>query len=197
MDKIHWAPKVRRAQIWQIYQNDASGVVDEDLLMNVGHALYERCRCVLMVTRGQVECPHCGNIFDVGRMEGIGAVQCPTPVCGWQVTPELYHATWRHQDLLGGNILADAETFVENYPHAHTCPERMLLIDRLIHAFHWDAVQDKPNRSAANNFIQGSHPEVVNMLERLASTPDPAAKQRWRETIAVMWKRRRGEKPEG
>jgi hypothetical protein len=196
MEKIHWATKVRRAKIWQIYQNDAAGAVDEELLLDVGYALYERCRCVLMVTRGQVECPRCGNVFELGRFDGQGAVKCPSESCGWEITPDHYHSTWRHQDLLGGNILPDAESYARNFPEARSSQERMVLIDRLIHAFHWDAVQGKPNRSAANNFIEGSHGEIVDMLERLASAPDPQAKQRWRDTVTVMMKRRRGEKPD-
>jgi hypothetical protein len=29
MEKITWSPKVRQANIWQIYQNGALGAVDE------------------------------------------------------------------------------------------------------------------------------------------------------------------------
>lgn len=44
MEKITWAPKVRQRKIWQLYQNDALGAVDEALVEEVGFALWQRRR---------------------------------------------------------------------------------------------------------------------------------------------------------
>lgn len=45
--RIQWAPKLRRARIYQIYKNDAQGSVDEELIGAVGFDLYRRCRSIL------------------------------------------------------------------------------------------------------------------------------------------------------
>ncbi|HLZ07020.1 MAG TPA: hypothetical protein VKT80_00380, partial [Chloroflexota bacterium] len=58
-----WAPKVRPERIWQLYQNDARGTIDEVLVHDVGIALYQRCESLLLVTSGRVTCPTCGTIF--------------------------------------------------------------------------------------------------------------------------------------
>ncbi len=50
MAQIQWAPKVRRDLIRRLYQNDAHGLVDDDLINAVGFALYQRCESILMVT---------------------------------------------------------------------------------------------------------------------------------------------------
>ena len=36
IEGIHWAPKVNPAKIWQLYQNDARGTVDNVLVADVG-----------------------------------------------------------------------------------------------------------------------------------------------------------------
>src|SRR5258708_28782977 len=51
-----WAPKVRPEKIWQLYQNDARGLVDETLVDDVGLALYLRCESVLLVSAGRIKC---------------------------------------------------------------------------------------------------------------------------------------------
>ena len=68
----------------------------------------------------------------------------------------------------------------------------MVLIDTLLHAFHWDTQLNAPNRSAANNLIEGSHGQVLHLLDGI-SAGTPGAES-WRETAKVMRRRRRGKK---
>ncbi len=58
-EKLHWAPKVSRSKVWQLYQSDARGALDEDLLAEVGFSLKQRCESILLASRRQVECPRC------------------------------------------------------------------------------------------------------------------------------------------
>jgi hypothetical protein len=61
---IRWAPKVRQEQIWRLYQNDARGLIDEELIDEVGWALYSRCQSILWVTdRNRVPCPRCHHVI--------------------------------------------------------------------------------------------------------------------------------------
>jgi hypothetical protein len=195
IEKISWAPKVVRARVWQLYQNDALGAIDEALVVDVGFSLWLRCKSIVMVTLFQVECPRCRRIFDVGRMEGTESIECPTSNCGWQVTGEQYHASWRHRDLLGSRALTAFQTYVEGYPRAGSSAERMFCIDRLIHAFHWDLKENAPNRSTAGNLIEGSHTQVVAFLDRLSFGESGIDKEHWRETVDAMMRRRRGGTP--
>jgi hypothetical protein len=192
MDKITWAPKVRQAKIWQIYQNDALGAVDEALVEDVGFSLWSRCQSILLVSSGRVECPRCGEVFKIGAGEGTESIACPTPGCGWETTAEAYHNSWRHQDLLGCNALPAFQTFFDNYPRASSVRGRMLCIDQLIHAFHWDLKLNLPNRSAAGNLIEGSHAQVVAFLDRLSFGDTTITQAQWRETAGVMMRRRNG-----
>jgi hypothetical protein len=195
LEKIRWAPRLRQARLWQLYQSEARGLLDEDLLAEVGFTLLERCRSIDRVTRGEVECPRCGQVFAVRRPGEWtlpeGSLPCPAG-CGWSTTAGDYHASWRHRDLLATRAAPALAAYLRDYPRARTPQERMLCVDRLIHAFHWDAELDLPNRAFANNLIEGKFEDVVALLDRLSAI-DPEVKQHWREAIAVMWQRRRGQ----
>lgn len=201
MDRLNrrlWAPKVRPEKIWQLYQNDARGLVDPALVDDVGMALYLRCESVLLVSSGMVKCPECRTTFATHwhASHPEAAIVCPT--CSWATTSGQYHASWRHQDLIGVNAAAAFQTFVETYSSASTPRERMLQIDQLIHAFHFGLKGGAPHRSAANNLIEGSHSQVLGLLDRLSGNPPTASEASsddtvWRQQVDAMNKRRHGE----
>jgi hypothetical protein len=196
-EKIFWAPKVPQPKIWQLYRNDARGIVDQELIDDVGGRLYARCWSVLLVSSGQVECPRCGARFAVGwgAKPEDSATDCPTQGCGWATTGRAYHDGWRHRDLIGTNALPAFQSFVERYPAATSAREKMLLIDQLIHAFHWSIKSDAPHRSAANNLIEGNHAQVVALLDTLTYGDESASGTRerhadWRAAAEQMKRRR-------
>jgi hypothetical protein len=197
MEKISWAPKIRQAKIWQVYQNDALGAVDEVLLEDVGLVLFQRCRSIWLVTRREVECPRCGTDFKLSESGPWrllpGAQACPTPGCGWQTTAEEWHASWRHRDLLGAAAMPAIQTYLHDYPLACKMEERMLCLDQLIHAFHISLRTGKAGRSFANNLIEGSHDQVVEFLDRLSARSGGVDKNEWRNEIGDMYRRRRGQ----
>ena len=107
-------------------------------------------------------CPECRTVFEVpwiGQPEERAAA-CPG--CGWSTTAGEYHASWRHRDLRGGNARAAFAAFVERFPGAATDQERMLLIDRLVHAVH------TTGGLAARNLFEGRPRRVVEQLDALA-----------------------------
>lgn len=196
MERIRWASKVPQKLIWDLYQSDAAGLLDEDLLADVGFRLYHRCRCNYLVTRREVECPRCGAVFALRetapwRFEP-GLNTCPTPECGWQFTAEQWHDSWKHRDLLGSAAVPAIETYLRDYPRAKTPQARMLCIDQLIHAFHISLQSGKLNRAFANNLIEGSHEQVIALLDRLAARPGTVDKDQWRADVETMFKRRQG-----
>ena len=196
MEKIYWSPKIRQAKIWQLYQNDALGAVDETLVEEVGFGLFHRCRSIWLVTRREVECPRCGTVFrlcEPGSWKMLPGVQsCPSPGCGWETTAEQWHDSWKHRDLLGTAAMQAAETYLDDYPRARKTEERMVYIDQLIHSFHIGLQTGKASRSFANNLIEGSHDQVVEYLDRLSANNDGVDKEKWRAEIKSMFRRRRG-----
>jgi hypothetical protein len=85
--RIRWAPKVPREKIWRLYQIDARGIVDEELIDDVGLALYLRCQSILMVTGcKQVPCPRCAEIIVCPGERWSRQYRIVCPACSWQAT---------------------------------------------------------------------------------------------------------------
>jgi hypothetical protein len=157
-----YAPKVPVGWIVQLYRSDALGVHDAELVDKVGWRLHARCHDVLMVSASQVACPLCHSVFAVpwiGQPED-GVSLCPG--CGWSITAGAYHASFRHQDLLGGNARPAFEHYEASFPTARSDGERMLLIDRLVHALH------TTGGLAARNLLEGHPRQVLAALDALA-----------------------------
>ena len=62
-DKFHWAKRVSRRDILRLYESDAQGLLDEDLLNEVHYAIYVRV-CDMFEVReaqqyGRVTCRQC------------------------------------------------------------------------------------------------------------------------------------------
>jgi ribosomal protein L37AE/L43A len=189
-ERIRWAPKVHPNKIRRLYEAEASGLLSEEVVNEVGIELLLRVEAILNAMHGRLQCPRCRKVFTVEKKEE--EILCPQPRCGWQSTHAAYKASKRHRDLNVANALPAFEAFARNYPQARAATERMRLIDRLIHEFHWDAKQKLPNRSVGNNLIEGSHSLVVAFLDELSSSGG-VDRVSWRQTVAQMWSRRRGE----
>jgi hypothetical protein len=161
--RLKYAPKVPVALIARLYRQDALGLRDDALLVDVGWRLHARCRDVLLVSESMARCPECRAAFEVpwiGQPEELAAA-CSG--CGWRTTAGEYHASWRHHDLLGGNARPAFAAFVERFPAATTYQERMLLVDRLVHAVH------TTGGLAARNLFEGRPRRVIELLDALAS----------------------------
>jgi hypothetical protein len=196
MEKIRWSPKLRQAQIRQLYKNDALGAVDEALVEDVGFSLFQRCRSIQLVTSREVECPRCGTAFPMCAGDTWiylpGLQVCPTPGCGWETTAEQWHETWEHRDLLGTAAVQAIETYLHDYPNAKTPQAKIVCIDQLIHSFHISLRTGKVSRSFGNNLIEGSHEDVVAFLDQLFSQSGGVDMDKWRAEVEGMYDRRRG-----
>jgi hypothetical protein len=137
---------LRTDRLIRLYESDAAGMLDADLVDDVGWRLWERLSDVLRVNRGDVRCPACGTD-------------------------------------LHGNCPAYAE-FVDRFPTARTPKQRMMMIDAVVHELHLTA-QGDPSNFAARNFIEGTRPKIVALLEELANGPGSTvaagARERWEE----------------
>jgi hypothetical protein len=69
--QIRWSRRVLPAKIRRLYESDAQGMLDVELLDDVGYAIYVRCRDILEVSearQGRVKCKRCGHVIQ--RQQG-------------------------------------------------------------------------------------------------------------------------------
>src|SRR5947208_10067205 len=174
--EVRWAPRVNPHKIRRLYETDARGIVDDELIEEVGFGLYSRCLSIVIATEahaGRVQCPRCDQIVE-HRGDRNAVIQCAG--CGWRVRWGDYFKTYQDKHLHGGGALPFFRSYIEAFTKARSLRERMLAIDWLIHAFHCELVQD-PVRSVGVNLIYGKNTrEVTEFLDRLtygeASTPE-------------------------
>jgi hypothetical protein len=192
-----WAPRVAQHKIRQLYEADAQGIYDLDLIHEVGYSLLARCESFITANRaraGELPCPECGRT--VRREEML---RCP---CGWALPWADYFRTIQQKQLSGAEpVLQQFRDFVRAFPSARTPQEKMLLIDRLIHGFHTYFKTNVPTRPVAVNLIEGRMGDVVAFLDRLSygekSTPGTRETlAQWSESIEInrdWYPSRRGE----
>jgi ribosomal protein L37AE/L43A len=161
-ERLRFAPKVPVGWIVQLYRRDAMLIQDEERLAKVGGRLYTRCLDVLMVSDEHLECPECQTRFSVPWIGQPPDRVYFCPRCNWSITAGAFHASFEHQDLLGGNAREAFAAFVEQYPQANGYAARMLLIDRLVHAVH------AGGGLVARNVLEGRPQQVLAMLDELA-----------------------------
>ncbi|MFO7698294.1 MAG: hypothetical protein R6X16_14225 [Anaerolineae bacterium] len=203
--EVLWPTRVTKERLRRLYASEAAGLLDEDLLDEVGITLYLRCQAILDVAsalKGCVRCPRCqrqGRETFVPHDRPTRRVPDPAlhcDACGWQTTWSAYEATFRRRQLNPGGATDFFRAFVDAYPHCGTAQERMLAIDRLIHTFHYSlrAHPSLPTRPAAVNLIEGRLTDIVPFLDALGEgilTAEMVATRRaWEETMdrwASQW----------
>ena len=172
MDDDHrlptWAPRVTQREIRQLYETDARGIYDEDLINEVGYGLLARCESFITAVEafwGSARCPSCGALVPHhGKKSEL--LRC---ACGWELSWGEYFATIQHKQLNGAEAVLDQfRAFVDAFPKARTPQARMLLIDQLIHGFHYYYQDDSVTRPVAVNLIEGKLTDVIHFLDRLS-----------------------------
>ena len=187
--EIHWAPRVRQQDIRRLYETDAQGIYDEELIDEVGWALHVRCQSFVVAveaSQGRARCPRCGQVI-VHHHDKEQPLHCPG--CGWETTWGAYFQSLQHKQLSGAEpVLALFRDYMERFSSAARPQDKMVLIDGLIHGFH-QSLRGDPTRTTAVNLIEGRYHEVVAFLDRLTygerSTPGvQETRAAWRDQIA-------------
>lgn len=187
LDKFHWAKRVSRGDIRRLYESDARGLLDEELLEELHFAIYARVLDMFEVraaqTFGRVKCRACGALLGQPYRMGAGSKEIPLHCaqCGWQTTCGEFYASYTGKSLLPGSVVEIFEAYLERFPAAHTTAEKMLLIDWLIHQFHIH--QGVARMPVGENVIQGTGEQVRALIEGLASgagsTPGLSPREDW------------------
>jgi ribosomal protein L37AE/L43A len=193
-----WAPRLPQEKIRQLYENDAQGIYDEELINDVGFMLLARCQSFIEANQavgGQAPCPACGTIVEHTRQKEE-ILHCSS--CGWALSWGEYFRTIQHHQLSGAEPVIELfQDYIKHFPRASTLQEKVLHIDRLIHGFHWYYKTEKPTRPVAVNLIQGRLQEVMVFLGNLSygeqNTPGfQENRAEWEENIetARSWYRK-------
>ena len=148
-----WAPRVRMALIKSLYEADAAGLADDDLVNEVGHALLMRCESIYRVTERR--CPDCGEVLEGAHDVGSRDRTISCPGCGWISTWRAYHRSYKGNRIHGGRAYREFVHFLCEFPTCRTKSSKMLAIDRLIHAVHGASGNVKALPGAQN--LPGRH----------------------------------------
>jgi hypothetical protein len=202
--EIRWPKRVTKERLRRLYLSEAAGLLDEELLDEVGITLYLRCQAILDIERAQseglVRCPRCQQAGrDTWLRRGHASREQPEPqlicgICGWALSWREYAASYRRRQLNLGGAGAYFSAYVDAYPRLRSARDKMLAVDRLIHAFHYSLRSDPtlPTRPAAVNLIEGRLTDIVPFLDELtygAGSPRLLETRReWEEAMA-RWTR--------
>ena len=194
-----WAPRLRKSQIERLYRSIGQGLLDEDLIDDVGYSLYARCQSMLLVAeavRGRPPCPSCGATATLDPWPRTIAT-CDR--CGWTCPWALYQKTYQRKNLSAGGMESFVSEFVTRFSSAQSHRERLVLIDTLIHRFHWEGGDSAGGRPGAVNLIEGKMKDIMPFLDRLSygdSAPPETEhtragwRRKWRENA---WSRGKGQ----
>jgi len=175
-----WAPRVTQEEVRRLYETDARGIYDEEMIDEVGYGLLARCESFIHANEaraGKARCPCCSSIVEHDHK----LLRCD---CGWALPWEEYFRTIQHVQLSGAEpVLDQFRNFVTDFPLARTPQEKMLVIDRLIHGFHWSLTTNGPTRPVAVNLIEGRLNDVVAFLDSLtySTKGTPGTRQNYAE----------------
>ncbi len=181
-----WAPRIKKHKIYRLYQLDALGIHDEELIEDVGYNLRARCQSFIeanQATNGKAPCPSCGKLIS-HQWDKKEILRCES--CEWELSWGEYFSTIQHKQLSGANpVLNLFQEFVDRFPLAKSTQEKIFLIDQLLHGFHYN-LKYGYTRPVAINLIEGKLSEVITFLDHLSYGPKStnglvANRDRWAE----------------
>jgi len=194
-----WAPRVSKVKIERLYRDSGRGLLDNDLIDEVGYALYARCESMLEVTEilrtGQPKCPECRTVLPRRNWQSDEELMCPA--CDWSCSAKAYNKTYARKNLGTGGLDKEIREFMHRFESARSYGDKLVLIDTLIHRFHWASEQGRPLATA---LIEGKMKDIMPFLDRLSygdNIPPDVLKTRaeWRKKWSKnLWSKGRGQK---
>jgi hypothetical protein len=87
--------------------------------------------------------------------------------CGWEGQWREYWKSYKGKRLKAGGMESFCQEYIRRYRRVAAAREKMLLVDWLLHRFHWEGREGLPGRPGAVGLIGGSAHEVNAFLEAL------------------------------
>lgn len=192
--RIRWNGRLAPFKLRDLYENDAAGIRDEELLDDIASTFFARCMSIRAVTAahyGKLTCAQCLGMMERGAWEKEKAVTCDA--CGWETTWGTYLQSYQKKQLFGGAAFDEYMKLLEDFPKARGYTQKMQVVDRLVHAFHIDAKTNRTSRPAPVNLIEGTLRETLKLLDELAAGDAStegvtASRKRWGEALEdIPW----------
>jgi hypothetical protein len=197
---LRCARRVQPELVRRLYASDARGIQDEELVNEVGYAMYARCESIRIATEahmGRAACPRCSSVI---LRAGLSKEELLVCECGWQIVWSEYHRSYQRKQLVGGKAFPMFVQFLQLWPEQRTYRDKLLAVDRLVHALHVD-LQHGFARPGACNLIECNLREAFTLLSELAYDHKSTAgvlmtRAEYKETLEQVGARRRELEPE-
>jgi hypothetical protein len=164
-NKYNWSPAVPRDKIKRLYESDAKGIINSELLDDVGISIYARClqaqEEMEIMDRGKIKCHNCRHILNYSP----GLITCS---CGYQYMYKDYRRSFRTNNMPTGGAAHIFKKFIIEWPKMNSDAEKMRLIDWLIHEFHINLLSGSKGRFVGINLIQGTKSQIKELILSLA-----------------------------
>lgn len=160
-----WAGRIPQHKIERLYDSDARGILDEELIDDIGYSLLARCESILAFTSSHRRDPICPGCLQNMMRDG-DTISCER--CQWSCNEEEFLKANRKKHLHAGRLEPFLEEYRDQFPRARDAKARMLLIDILIHRCHGEHEGTADSlRAGAINLIGGKPGQVMEFLDRL------------------------------
>lgn len=186
-DRPTWAGRVPRHKIAELYKKEALGICDEVPIDDVGIGLLVRIEHIFRARNansGLASCPLCqreiSHDFDPAFL-----LRCES--CNWELVWAEYQKSLQGKHLIASGMTAFLKEYVEKYRVARSPQEKLILIDTLIHRYHWE-LEGGLTGPGARDLIGGKPNEVIDFLNQLSygtsSSPEIlATRQEWLDKV--------------
>ncbi|MDR0286402.1 MAG: hypothetical protein LBI03_01645 [Clostridiales bacterium] len=168
-NKFKWCKKVSRNDLLKLYQSEAKGIIDEELLDKVGYTFYIRCMQAKqtreLMEQGQILCLNCGGILSADFSKDNQPIICE---CGYSYTYREYRRSCNTANMPGGRAAPIFEHFVKEWPICKDTSQKMMLIDWLIHECHVTLMSGLKGRSVCINLIEGTSKQISDLIMKLS-----------------------------
>jgi hypothetical protein len=162
-----WASRVKRSQIERLYRRCGKGILDEELIDDVGFSLYARCKSMLEIDEargGRVTCANCQTIIFRNCELKNETIKCTS--CQWRCDWQEYVSTYKGKLLVAGNMKPAFIEFVNKFPGTKKYGDKLVLIDTLIHRFHGELCGGG-KKPVTYGLIEGNISDIAAFLDRL------------------------------
>lgn len=166
LNKFKWCKKVSRGDLHRLYQSEAKGLINEELLDEIGYTFYTRCsqskEALPLLNEGRILCHHCGTV-----VKATGYASITYCECGYCYTYREYRRSFNTSNMPAHRAQPIFDAFVEKWPGCEDTAQKMLLIDWLIHECHVTLMSGEKGRSVCVNLIEGTKKQISDLIIKL------------------------------
>ena len=166
LNKFIWSPRISQGKIKRLYDADAKGICDDDLVDDVGFTLYTRCLQGrderLLANEGKLKCHHCGKV-NISPFNG--RIVCS---CGYAYIFREYMRSFNKNGMPSRSATPFFNEFIDKWAIAKTYSDKMKLIDFVIHECHLNMLSGVNRGFAGRNLIEGTDEQLRVLILSLA-----------------------------